>query len=85
MDSSKHDPSGCALTLTDIKIKISGIVLYIRLRKSKTDQRVHKTDIVLQSGPIDQSCPVRYIRKYLVVQPNVDGSLLLHYDSTCLS
>lgn len=42
-------------------------------------------DVISHSSLADTPCPVRYMGKYLVVQPNVKGPLFLHADSTCLS
>eukprot|EP00057_Strongylocentrotus_purpuratus_P026639 XP_011681113.1 PREDICTED: uncharacterized protein LOC754287 isoform X1 [Strongylocentrotus purpuratus] len=54
--------------------------LLVRIRFSKTDQYGQGTTINIGSNGTDEKCPVKAMKAYLRVRPDIDGPLFCHRD-----
>ena len=66
-------------------IKMYDQEVHFTVRYSKTDQLGKSTTLVFTEKNDKTICPVRRLKDYMKVRPNVEGPLIIHYNSNPLS
>ena len=77
---SKNAISDKVLALCDVSIDSNGKMLNLRIRYSKTDQRGASTTLTLFDSDHQILSPVKALRDYLLVRPQIHGPLFVHFN-----
>ncbi|XP_054841847.1 integrase/recombinase xerD homolog [Eublepharis macularius] len=80
---SRDDPSGRALSFSDVSWSPKQVS--ITIRRSKTDQRGRGVTLCLRASRRGSVCPVRAVGAYLGIRPPLRGPFLIHRDHSPLT